>query len=105
LNSFFPDWYAMPVAHRLPSGYNQLHFIFQFLHAHPGLRRTLARDAKIIHYAAQKPWQAAAQLTGASEAWWSMYFGAHPEKDRAWKHRVHRLEDWAFDRVMAAFLG
>lgn len=105
LNSFFAGWYAMPVAHRLPAGDNLFHFIFQFIHAHPGLRRTLERDARILHYAVQKPWHTPLQMTGASERWWSMYYGAHPEQDRALRRRLHALEDWTFDRIIDAFVG
>ena len=35
LNVFFERWYAMPVEHRLPVGYNMAHFIYQFMRAHP----------------------------------------------------------------------
>jgi hypothetical protein len=34
LNLFFEGWYAMPVAHRLPVGYNMAHFIYQFMRSH-----------------------------------------------------------------------
>jgi glycogenin len=105
LNSFFANWYAMPPAHRLPAGYNLFHFIFQFLRGHPSLSRSLERDTKIIHYAVQKPWHTAPQVTGASAAWWDMYFSVHPEKDSEWKRRVHALEDWTFNRVVEALLG
>lgn len=105
LNTFYSDWWSMPVEHRLPAGYNLFHFIFQFLRAHPVLKRSLEREAKILHYAVQKPWRGAPQMTGASEAWWNMYFGAHPEQDHAWKRRLHALEDWTFDRVIDVFVG
>jgi len=105
LNTFFPDWYAMPVAHRLPVGYNLFHFIYQFLMGHPSLRDRLEREAKIVHYAVQKPWRAKATLTGGSEAWWNMYFGAHPEKDGELKRRIHHAEDWTFDQFVKILLG
>ncbi len=101
LNSFFPDWYAMAAPHRLPAGYNLPNFIHQFAHGHPSLRDTLAREAKILHYMVQKPWQAASTLTGGSAAWWNMYFDAHPEQARLWSARVHEIEDWTFDKLAA----
>ena len=94
----------MPVAHRLPAGYNLASFIYQFAHGHPSLRATLAREAKILHYLVQKPWQAQATLTGGSEIWWRMYFEANPGKERAWKDGVHAIEDWTFDKLAAMVL-
>lgn len=104
LNAFYADWYAMPAVNRLPVGYNVASFIYQFAHGHPSLQATLAREAKILHYMVQKPWQAKSTLTGGSEAWWKMYFDAHPEKARAWKGRVHAIEDWTFDKLAALVL-
>ena len=105
LNTFFADWYAMPVQHRLPVGYNMAHFIYQFLRGHPTLRTTLEREAKILHYMVQKPWQAKATLTGGSDAWWKLYFQVHPEKAKAWKAGAHAFEDWTFDRLVSFVLG
>ena len=104
LNTFFADWYAMPVAHRLPAGYNLMHFILQFLRGHPVLKHSLEKEAKVIHYAIQKPWHTAPQVSGASEDWWSMYFRAHPQLDAPWRHEVHRLEDVLFERVVDQFV-
>lgn len=104
LNSFFEGWYAKPVEHRLPVGYNMAHFIYQFLRGHPTLKATLEREAKILHYMVQKPWQAKSTLTGGSEAWWHMYFQAHPEKAHAWSEKVHAFEDWTFDQLAALVL-
>ncbi len=105
LNVFYGDWYAMPVEHRLPVGYNMAHFIYQFLRGHPTLKRNLEKQAKIIHYMVQKPWQAHAVLTGGSAAWWQRYFEVHPEQSQHWRDRVHELEDWTFDHVAALVLG
>lgn len=104
LNSFFADWYAMPVAHRLPAGYNLMHFILQFLRGHPVLKESLEREAKVVHYAIQKPWHAAPLVSGAATDWWSMYERAHPDLDTAWRHEMHHLEDVAFDKVIGAFV-
>ncbi|MFO0591616.1 MAG: glycosyltransferase family 8 protein [Polyangiaceae bacterium] len=104
LNTFFGNWYAMPVEHRLPVGYNLFHFIFQFVHGHPALRRTLLHEARIVHYAVQKPWRGLPQLTGASAPWWSMYYDAHPEQDSVLRRRIHELEDWTFERVVDVFI-
>jgi alpha-N-acetylglucosamine transferase len=99
LNTFYPDWYAMPAPHRLPVGFNVPNFIFQFLRGHPTLRATLEREARVVHYLVQKPWKARSTLTGASEIWWDAYFLAHPEKARRWKERIHAAEDWTFDTL------
>jgi glycogenin glucosyltransferase len=101
LNSFFADWYAMPAANRLPAGYNLPNFIHQFAHAHPSLRDTLAREARVLHYMVQKPWQAVSTLTGGSAAWWKTYSDAHPDHAQTWRRRVHELEDWTFDKLAA----
>ena len=104
LNTFYPDWYAMPVQHRLPVGYNMAHFLYQFLRGHSVLKASLERETKIVHYMVQKPWQVRATLTGGSEAWWNMYFRAHPEKAKRWKDRVHAFEDWTFDHLASLVL-
>jgi hypothetical protein len=104
LNHFYP-WYAMPVEHRLPVGYNLFHFIFQFIEGHASLRASLKKEAKILHYAVQKPWGAAPQISGASAPWWAMYYGAHPELNSALRGRIHALEDWTFDHVVKLFVG
>ncbi len=80
------------------------HFIYQFLRGHPTLKATLEREAKILHYMVQKPWQAKSTLTGGSEAWWHMYFQAHPEKAHVWSEKVHAFEDWTFDQLAALVL-
>jgi alpha-N-acetylglucosamine transferase len=104
LNRFFPDWYSMPVEHRLPVGYNIAHFIYQFLLAHPGTRTDLERSVRIVHYMVQKPWQARPTLTGGSAAWWRCYHAAHPGQGKGWRGRAHELEDWTFDRLASLVL-
>jgi hypothetical protein len=101
LNEFFHDWYAMPVEHRLPIGYNVHNFIFQFLHSHQSLKAELARRVKVIHYTLQKPWLSHPTVSGGAALWWRTYFDVHPERDRAWKRRFHELEDWSFEWVVA----
>jgi hypothetical protein len=104
LNSYYPDWYAMPVEHRLPIGYNMANFIYQFLRGHEALRATLERETKIVHYLVQKPWQSPATLTGGSAAWWRIYSHLHPELAVPWKQGVHALEDWTFDHLASLVL-
>ena len=104
LNSFFSDWYEMPIASRLPVGYNLPSFIYQFAHGHPSLAATLAREARVLHYMVQKPWQARSTLTGGSAAWWKMYSEAHPEHAQPWRARLHAMEDWTFDKLAALAL-
>jgi hypothetical protein len=105
LNTFMPNWYAMPVAHRLPCGYNMQNFIFQFLRGNDSLKVQLESEAKIIHYSVQKPWLAKTTLSGGSEAWWDTYFGAHPEEESTWKRKFHAAEDWFFDKLVAALIA
>jgi glycogenin len=105
LNSFFGDWYTGPGDRRLPTWYNLPNFIYQFMHGHPSLRHEVEREAKIIHYLVQKPWQSASTVTGGSEVWWNAYLGVHPELDSGWKRRLHAVEDGSFDRAVAAFMG
>ncbi len=105
LNDFFAGWYTGPAGRWLPSGLNMPHFIYQFMHAHPSLRRRVESVAKVIHYTVQKPWQVASTVTGGSEAWWNAYYAAHPELDTEWRRRLHSMEDKSFDRVISAFVG
>ncbi len=105
LNRFFGDWYTGPADRRLPTWYNLPNFIYQFMVGHPSLRDQVEREAKIVHYLVQKPWQSASTVTGGSELWWSAYLGAHPELDSGWKRRLHAIEDSSFDRAVAAFMG
>jgi len=91
----------MPSAHRLPCGYNMHDFIFQFLRGNPSLRAQLEREVKVVHYAVQKPWLVKTTLSGGSEVWWDMYYGAHPEDSSSWKRRLHSTEDWSFDKLVA----
>ncbi|MEO7329950.1 MAG: glycosyltransferase family 8 protein [Minicystis sp.] len=102
LNNYFESWYAMSVEHRLPAGYNMHHFVYQFLRAHSSVCKELDKEIKIIHYTLQKPWIGKPTFSGGAEVWWKVYFEAHPEKDAPWKHALHNLEDWSFDRVVAA---
>jgi hypothetical protein len=105
LNAFFGDWYTGSGDHRLPTWYNLPNFIYQFMHGHPSLRAEALREARVLHYLVQKPWQSASTVTGASEVWWNAYYGAHPEQATQWKRRLHAMEDHSFDRAVAAFMG
>jgi hypothetical protein len=105
LNTFYPNWYAGPAAHRLPCGYNMHQFIFQFLRAQPALREHVEREAKVVHYTVQKPWLAASTLAGGSEAWWDVYFDVHPDKASSWRRRMHAIEDWSFEQMLGTVLS
>ena len=105
LNDFFGDWYTGNGDRRLPTWYNLPNFIFQFMHGHASLRAESEREARVIHYLVQKPWQSASTVTGASEVWWGAYLDGHPELDTGWKRRLHAIEDRSFDRAVAAFVG
>jgi hypothetical protein len=104
LNRYFADWWAMPVANRLPTGYNMHHFVFQFLCAHEYLRKGFLDEVHVVHYTLQKPWKVAT-VSGGASLWWNQFFGAHPEHDAAWKRRLHQLQDWSFESVVAALGG
>jgi lipopolysaccharide biosynthesis glycosyltransferase len=105
LNTFFGDWYTGHGERRLPAWYNLPNFIYQFMRGHASLRDEVEREAKILHYMVQKPWQSASTVTGASEIWWNAYLGVHPELDSEWRRRLHAIEDRSFDRAIAAFMG
>lgn len=99
LNDYFSDWYASPVGHRLPAGYNLHHFVFQFLISHPSLRARVLSEVKIVHFTLQKPWMGW-MSSGGSEVWWKFFLEAHPEQDSALQRRLHKLEDWSFEHVV-----
>lgn len=99
LNEYFSDWYASPVAHRLPAGYNMHHFIFQFMLSHASLRERVLNEAKILHFTLQKPWLGT-MSSGGSEVWWRVFEEAYPERRSVLKDYLHRLEDWSFERVV-----
>ena len=105
LNLFFEGWYARPVEYRLPVGYNVAHFIYQFMHSHASAWKNLQHEIKIVHYLVQKPWKSRPTLTGASDVWWSAYFGVHPEKAASLKHRLHEAEDWSFEALTHLLVG
>ena len=105
LNLFFEGWYAKPIEHRLPAGYNMAHFIYQFMHSHASAWKNLQHEIKIVHYLVQKPWRARSTLSGASEVWWNAYFDVHPEKADAYRHRLHEVEDWSFDALAHWLVG
>jgi lipopolysaccharide biosynthesis glycosyltransferase len=99
LNSFWSDWWAMPVEHRLPAVYNIHHFIFQFMAAHPGFGKQFMADTRIIHYTLQKPWLGFT-ITGGSSVWWNKFFAAHTEDNNAFRRRLHELQDWSFEKLI-----
>ncbi len=105
LNWFWPDWWALPEAHRLRSGYNLHHFIFQFLLAHPHLRQQCLDRVHIVHYTLQKPWLGRFMLTGGAQIWWDKFYAAHPEQDSAWRRRLHQLQDWSFSSLVSLLSG
>ncbi len=101
LNSMWPDWWAMAPSHRLPSAYNIHHFIYQFMHAHPDFGRRFMEETRVLHYTLQKPWMGLT-VTGGADLWWSRFFEAHPERDQAWRRRLHQIQDWSFEKVVGA---
>jgi glycogenin glucosyltransferase len=104
LNEYFAEWYASPVPHRLPAGYNLHHFVFQFLVSHPSLRARVLSEVKILHFTLQKPWMGW-MASGGSELWWKFFAEAHPERDSALQRRLHQLEDWSFEQVVRLLEG
>jgi len=104
LNTFWPDWWHMPAEHRLPPSYNMPHFNFQFMQAHPGLRRHFLGETKIVHYTLQKPWQSF-MLTGGANTWWRKFFSAHPEEYSRWREGLHSIQDWSFENLVGILGG
>jgi lipopolysaccharide biosynthesis glycosyltransferase len=104
LNSHWPDWWSMPVEHRLGAGYNLHHFVYQFMSSHPALIRSFTEEIKIIHYTLQKPWQQF-NLSGGSEVWWKKFYSANPAANNTWRRRLHAFQDHAFDRVVGMLGG
>lgn len=104
LNSFWPDWWSMSVAHRLPAGYNMHHFVFQFMLAHKGLREQCLADVRVVHYTLQKPWLQTNVMGGAKE-WWDKFYAVHPEQGSQLRRRLHELEDWTFERAVSLLGG
>jgi len=104
LNRFFPDWWAMDVAHRLPARYNLHHFVFQFLAAHDALRRQFLEKIQIVHYTLQKPWMSPT-VTGGSQMWWNFYRDGNAQPEGALRKKLHAMEDWTFDSVVRTLGG
>jgi len=104
LNTYWPDWWSMPAAHRLPATYNLHHFIYQFMQAHPVLQKTFGREVKVMHYTLQKPWQSF-NLSGGSNVWWEKFYEAHPEKLTAWRKMVHAWQDRSFGKFVGMISG
>jgi glycogenin glucosyltransferase len=104
LNTYWPDWWAMPVEHRLPASYNLHHFIYQFMQAHPVLQKTFDREVKVMHYTLQKPWQSF-NMSGGSQVWWEKFYEAHPEQLSAWRKMVHAWQDRSFGKFVAMISG
>lgn len=104
LSTFFQSWRAGLPEHRLPPGYKLFPALRQLLLKHPTRWEVALRETKILHYAGQEPWTRLPHLTGGGSAWWSAYGSVHPEKDRAWRRRLHAAEDWLHDRVVRTFV-
>lgn len=104
LNEHIAGWWSMDAAHRLPARFNLHHFVFQFMAAHPSLRRQFLADVRVVHYTLQKPWLQPT-VTGGSALWWERYLSAHRERDGLWRRELHAFEDWAFERLVATLGG
>jgi hypothetical protein len=39
-------------------------------------------------------------VSGGASLWWDIYYAAHPERDRRWRRRLHRLQDHLFGRIV-----
>lgn len=104
LNAHWPDWWAMPVEHRLGAGYNMHHFVYQFMSSHPALLRSFTAEIKIVHYTLQKPWQQF-NLSGGSQVWWKKFYSANPAANNTWRRRLHAFQDHTFDRVVGLLGG
>jgi hypothetical protein len=104
LNEFVGDWYGLPVAHRLPAGFNMHHFVFQFLVNHDGLRERLLSEVRVLHFTLQKPWMGLT-VSGGAEVWWKYFFEARPDEAASWRRHLHKLEDWSFGGLLKVLGG
>ena len=66
--------------------------------------RSFKEEIKVIHYTLQKPWQQF-NLSGASQIWWSKFYGAHPADNTSWRRQLHAFQDRAFDLVVGLLGG
>jgi lipopolysaccharide biosynthesis glycosyltransferase len=68
--------------------------------SHASLRVRVLSEAHIVHFTLQKPWLGT-MSSGGSEAWWRVFFEAHPEQHQSrFRQYLHRLEDWSFESVV-----
>eukprot|EP00929_Paragymnodinium_shiwhaense_P038165 TRINITY_DN20218_c0_g2_i1.p1 TRINITY_DN20218_c0_g2~~TRINITY_DN20218_c0_g2_i1.p1 ORF type:complete len:293 (-),score=58.98 TRINITY_DN20218_c0_g2_i1:92-901(-) len=73
LNSFYPSWYEMPAAHRLPFRYNALRTMYWFTHANPGYWEAV-KPIKVLHFCSSpKPWDPEAKKGDLEQLWWTYY--------------------------------
>ncbi len=105
LNRVFAGWRSGEADQRLSLEYNLCNIVYPFLLCQPGPRGAVGRDAKILRYGMQKPWQLAPRLTAAAGLWWESYFDARPDLDRAFRRRLHAAGDLLFERVARSLLA
>lgn len=104
LNSHWPNWWSMPVEHRLSPAYNLHHFVYQFMSSHAGLLKSFGQEIKIIHYTLQKPWQQFT-VSGGSQVWWEKFYSGRAEEHQGWRKRLSEFQDNVFDRFVGMLGG
>jgi hypothetical protein len=59
LNAYFPDWFELPSAHRLPYAYNAQRTLQWLTKVAPGYwDAVVAKGIKVLHFSSSpKPWQ------------------------------------------------
>jgi glycogenin glucosyltransferase len=79
LNAYFPGWYGLPPAHRLPFAYNAQRTLHWLTYdKQPGYWEAVGQP-KILHFSSSpKPWESGAGgRKGPLEmAWWQAYLAA-----------------------------
>ena len=74
LNSFFPHWYCMDSACRLPFKYNALRTLHWFTYAKSEGYWNTCKPIKILHFCSTpKPWEEASKKGDLEMEWWKYY--------------------------------
>lgn len=81
LNSFFPGWYSMPAANRLPFKYNALRTMHWLTYGTKTGYWDSVKPLKIIHYCSSpKPWEDTKRKGELEMLWWQKYMAAQAPK-------------------------
>lgn len=75
LNSYFPHWYTLPAAHRLPFAYNAQRTMYWLTHEkQPGYWKSI-EPVKILHFSSSpKPWHSPDKKGDLECIWWQYFY-------------------------------